>query len=105
HLGGNVEVARALTFAFPAETDVLQNGAFVGASIAVKRVERNESGEQTCACTRDAAADEVSFRNQRAADPPVNRRSDFSESKIEPGQIRRGFGRPHRSQYRVVILG
>ncbi len=92
HLGRNFLIARANSCAFPAEADVFQDCTLIGVSVAIKRIERDESGEQACTRTRDTAADQISFRHQRAADSPVNGRANLGKFEIELGQIGRGLG-------------
>src|SRR5437016_7098252 len=66
HLGGDLLVTRALALALPAETDVFQDGALIGASVAIQWIERDEGGQQGCARPRDSAADQVSLGDERA---------------------------------------
>ena len=90
---------------------VFQNGALIRVAVKIKRIERNDRGQKSCARTRHSAADEVALSDHGTADAPVNRRTDLSEFEIEFGRVQGCFRRPHRGldrrvglRFRVVIL-
>ncbi len=105
HLGRNFLVARADTFAFPAEADVFQNGALVGVPVEIQRIKGDKSGQQSSPRTRDPATDQISFGDERAADAPVNARVNLGKFEIEPGKVCGRLRRHHRGLSRRGGLG